>query len=223
MSAEGAVGGSMFITAHTRANMPAPTTPHFHTLILAAGRGRRMGGPKALLDIHGQPWWRIQSERLAATTIPATWVVSEPVRLALAPYAGAPECTVGADPDAPMFASILAGLRELAANPPRGVFVLPVDAPAPGPAVWRDLASAADSAPVVIPQYHGKSGHPVLLSWVWIERTLMPAAASAADPRTLRLDALIAPVARHLPVTDPCVVINLNTPDDVSAYLAFGH
>lgn len=204
--------------------MPALPTQNLHTLILAAGRGTRMGGPKALLTVAHEPWWRTQSRRLAATGIPTTWVVSDTVRAALAPSADAPQRLITADSAAPMFASILIGLRALAHTPPQAVFILPVDAPAPEPAVWQALADSVNDlhTPVAIPTFQGKSGHPVLLRWSWIESTLF-AAAHAADPATLRLDTLIAPVAHHIAVTDPCVVINLNTPDDVSAYLASGH
>lgn len=205
--------------------MPAPPPQHLHTLILAAGRGTRLGGPKALLTINHQPWWRIQSHRLAATKVPVTWIVSDLVRAALAEHQDAPTHLVRADSAAPMFASILAGLRVLAESPPQGVFILPVDAPAPEPSVWHALAAAAtDASPVTIPTFQSKTGHPAFLRWSWVERTLFRAVDSTApqDLAALRLDTLIAPVAQAIPVSDPSVAVNLNTPDDLSAYLSSG-
>lgn len=223
MNAEGAEGREL-TGQHTSVPMSVPPIQNLHTLILAAGRGTRMGGPKALLTFANEPWWRIQSRRLTSTGIPTAWVISDAVRAAIAPNGDGPQRLITADSGAPMFTSILTGLRALAPNPPQAVFILPVDAPVPEPSVWRTLAESVNDqdAPVSIPTFQGKTGHPVLLRWSWIESTLF-AAAPAADPTALRLDTLIAPVARRIPVTDPCVVINLNTPDDVSAYLASGH
>ncbi len=94
---------------------------------------------------------------------------------------------------------------------PSGVYVLPVDVPAPLPDVFNALAGAA----VAVPTCAGKSGHPVYLSSEWIERVLLP----VAGRRDGRLDELIRPDALHVPVTDPSVTVNLNTPDDVATWL----
>ncbi len=188
-----------------------------HVLVLAAGRGTRIGGPKALLDIAGRPWWQHQSAALASVGIAATWVVSDEVRAALASHQGAPPRLVTAASDAPMFASLLAGLRSLPDASIDGVFILPVDTPAPAPAVWHALAQAGG---VAIPAFQGRSGHPVLLHSPWVRGLLSRIAHEHLDPNSLRLDQLIAPVARQIPVDDPAVCVNLNTIDDVQAFLA---
>lgn len=194
--------------------MPPSDRPHI--LVLAAGRGRRMGGPKALMPVGGRPWHHWQSERLARLDFPATWVVSPAVAramLAEPPPTGAPPL-VTADPDAPMFASVHAGLQSLASTPPRGVFILPVDVPAPLSLDWHALA-ALD--PVAAPRHLARRGHPLWLAWPWAAARGLTAATCPADAR---LDELIRADVQTLDTTDPDTVVNLNTPADVAAWLA---
>jgi CTP:molybdopterin cytidylyltransferase MocA len=174
-------------------------------LVLAAGHGRRMGVPKALMTVGGRGWWRVQEERLTRAGVDRLWVVSPQVGAAVHGPA-----VVESSPDAPMFASVLAGV---AARPNASLFILPVDVPAPGPDIWRALAAAAGDR-VAVPTFNGEHGHPVALSRLWIDRALKPAG------ETMRLDHLIAPDTVYIPVHDRAVLVNLNTPDDARAWAA---
>lgn len=164
-----------------------------------------MGGPKALMTVGGQPWWRVQEQRLALAGIARLWVVSPDVRAAVRGLT-----TADADPDCPMFASVLAGVR---AAQGVGLFILPVDVPAPGPDVWRSLAAAAGGG-VAVPTFNGKRGHPIALSRLWIDRVLSHPGNNG------RLDRLSAPDTLDVAVADPGVLVNLNTPDEVRAWAA---
>ncbi len=183
-------------------------------IVLAAGRGRRMGGPKALMDVGGLAWWRIQAARLAGAGIRSAWVVSPEVAEAFGCEAGAPAALVIADADAPMFASVMAGLELLARDPPRAAFLLPIDVPAAGAGVWRELAEQGRPC---IPCFEGRHGHPLYLPWNWIEQNLLNARHELA---TTRLDDLVRPELAHADVTDNSVVMNLNTPADVAAWVS---
>jgi CTP:molybdopterin cytidylyltransferase MocA len=177
-------------------------------LVLAAGRGARMGGPKALMQVRGRAWWQVQEERLGS--IPRVWVaspiVADAMRACRAPI------RLG-NPDSPMFDSIRAGLTSALHSTTAGVFILPVDVPAPWLRTLESLA-AATGVGVALPAFAGQRGHPAALSRRWIERVLLPAPAGA------RLDRLIGPDAIELPVEDASVVVNLNTPRDVERWLA---
>jgi CTP:molybdopterin cytidylyltransferase MocA len=172
-----------------------------------------MGTPKALMSVDGRPWWRIQAERLAAAGLEATWVVSAAVQASIGGEGDAPQSMALADSSVPMFDSILAGVAAVRGLRPRGLFVLPIDVPAAGPAVWSALARTGG---VAIPTCGGRRGHPVYLPWGWLMGVL------AALPPSPRLDALIGPVATEVAVDDPSVLVNLNTPEDVRAWLAGG-
>lgn len=200
--------------------MTHPTDPsRWLVIVLAAGRGLRMGAPKALMMVRGEPWWRTQSRRLAQAGVHALWVVSPEVEGSMRDKPDAPVRRVISDPLAPMFASVLAGLRAAAAvsPPPAAVFVLPLDVPAPrGPDVYASLAS---SGCVALPAHAGIHGHPVCLPWSWVQATLNGSVARAAQPHALRLDELISAGAPPaiVAVNDPCVTLNINTPADLHA------
>jgi CTP:molybdopterin cytidylyltransferase MocA len=105
-------------------------------IVLAAGRGRRMGGPKALMTVGGLPWWQTQESRLAAAGVQRLWVVSAEVERAMRSGPAVAPPLVPADPDAPMFESVRAGVSAAGAAS-GGAFILPVDVPAPGRSTWQ--------------------------------------------------------------------------------------
>lgn len=188
-------------------------------IVLAAGRGRRMGGPKALMQVDTVPWWRVQRDRIAASGYRQSWVVSENVARAMreSDPAGAPEHVL-ANPDAPMFESLLIGLRWLAAmHTPRGVFVLPVDTPWPCDGAARTLIAGH---PAAIPTFEGRGGHPVWLSWTWASGLLAQEARGAVPASQRRLDALLTSTAARVAVDAREVITNLNTPQDVLRFIS---
>ena len=109
-----------------------------------------------------------------------------------------------------MFESVVAGVVALASRPPAGVFILPVDVPAPSRAT---LAALAGAGAVGVPRHAGARGHPVRLSWGWVREHLLD-----GDPRPRRLDRLIEGVAVPVDVEDSRVLVNLNTPADLEAW-----
>ncbi len=188
-------------------------------LVLAAGRGTRMGTPKALMLVGGEAWWMRQAQRIGEAGLGQTWVVSEAVRAGMVEQ-GAGVAFITADAGMPMFESLVAGLVSLIDDPPRGVFVLPVDVPAPGRGVFDCLSR---SAGVSVPVYRGTSGHPVYLPWGWVRgRVLTPGQGGEASPLDggrRRLDRLLDGEAVRVAVDDPAVVVNLNTPDDLERWI----
>ena len=200
-----------------------------HILVLAAGRGRRMGVPKALMTVESELWWRTQQARLEEVGAPATWVVSAHVRGELDGQEHPPERFAIADPDKPMFESLLVGLMTIATLQPRGVFVLPVDVPVPKVEVFRDLCIASNTREEprpAIPTYAGVTGHPVYLPWRWVCNIILPPehggrAAPLFGPQR-RLDTLLENRHDTVDVVDPTIHINLNTPADVENWLCPG-
>lgn len=181
-------------------------------LVLAAGRGTRMGGPKALMSVAGEPWWRHQQRRLDAIGLSSSWLVSPAVRAAMAGHADAPSRLIDADEAEPMFATLVRGARALSGLETRGVFVLPIDVPVPRASVWRALCAAEC---VAVPVYQGQRGHPIYLPWGWIEAELLP----RADDSSARLDELVRGERVEVPADDVACTMNLNTPDDLKDWL----
>ncbi len=138
--------------------------------ILAAGKGRRLGGRhKAALRLPSGESFAAAIVRSVRTAGIARCV------LVLRPGAPCPEdldpaafaCVRNPDPDrSGMLGSIHAALESEAARGAGALLVWPVDCPRVPPAVVRALcaAFAARGAPIVAPACEGRRGHPVLFA-----------------------------------------------------------
>lgn len=151
-------------------------------LLLAAGAGRRLGAPKALVELGGEPLVCRGIRLLRAGGCAPVVVVLGAAADAVGPLvqgAGAVG-VVAADWESGMGASLRAGLAALEDTTSQACVVALVDQPLVGPeAVRRLLATGADAA---VATYRGAPRNPVLLSRsVWRE-----VAASAAGDRGAR-------------------------------------
>lgn len=188
-------------------------------VVLAAGRGRRMGGPKALLQHHGETLLahHVHAAQLARLAGPICVTGAEAERVEAAHGEYPIQFVRSADPDAPMMDSVRLGL---AAVPKANVaYLTPVDVLPPRIDTFDLLAEALESAsPEVValrPRMRGKSGHPVIL---------LPEAIAALleGGGVQRLDAWLrekaaAGAVRDVDVDDYNVLSNFNSPNDLPA------
>jgi CTP:molybdopterin cytidylyltransferase MocA len=143
-------------------------------LVLAAGAGRRFGGPKALVRWRGELLVERAVRLLAAGGCEPVLVVLGAAAgevLAAADLGGATP-VVNPDWATGMGSSLRAGLAAVPAAATAVVVTL-VDTPGLGPAAVRRLAATGAAAAVAT--YQGVRGHPVLLS-----RGVLAAVAAAA-------------------------------------------
>ncbi len=204
-------------------------------LILAAGRGQRMGGrPKALLQIAG----RTTLSRCLDTCHAARQLapVGQPVvvlghgRLHVAAHHSTlrfandgvttePRYVTNPEPDRGQTSSVqvaLAAARERAAM--AGVLIWPVDHPfvqATDLAALVEEAGAHSEARVVLPSHAGRAGHPALV-------TTALADAILALPPEAPLRQLIRaerPTTRFVERQHPGVTLDLDTPEDLERAL----
>jgi len=144
-------------------------------VILSGGASRRMGSPKALVSYQGTPFL----EHLLAVTqhpgIGARRVVLGPdaelisKQIALAPE----EVVINNNWEQGQLSSIHAALRSLPPNI-AGLLLCPVDHPLVSAALVDSLIAAflESRAPVVVPTYQGRRGHPVIFSAAVFEELL---------------------------------------------------
>jgi CTP:molybdopterin cytidylyltransferase MocA len=133
-------------------------------VVLAAGAGRRMGAPKALVrDAEGTAWVVRISRLLAAGGCdPVVVVVGAAAAQVTAELSSEPVRVVEATNwEQGMGASLRAGLDAL--NPADAALVVPVDLPGLTAAAVRRIAAEAGRDALVRAVYAGTPGHPVLL------------------------------------------------------------
>ena len=148
-------------------------------LLLAAGAGRRMGTPKALVSDDGGSWLLRGLANLADGGCDRVTVVlgAETLqsRVLLAGATAPLRVIVAEDWDEGMGASLRAGLRSLSDSPDDGVVVSLVDLPDLVPeVVARVVAAGAGPAALARASYDAKPGHPVLLGrdhWAGVVET----------------------------------------------------
>src|ERR671911_575851 len=134
-------------------------------IVLAAGRSARLGRPKQLLPVHGEPLIRHTLGRVLASSLDQViLVVGHEADLVRDAVAGLPvECVFNPDSAAGQSTSVRAGLAALSSEVEAAVFILG-DQPGVAPNVIDDLIAAwrTSSAPVVVPRYEDRMGNPVL-------------------------------------------------------------
>lgn len=142
-------------------------------LVLAAGAGRRFGGPKALVELAGERLVDRAVRLLDEAGVTATYVVQGAAALTVpgAQVVDNPGWAEG------MGSSLRAGLAALP-GPVEAVVVLPVDQPGLTVAAVRRVLAAAGAdldRAAATATYAGRRGHPVLLG-----RAHWPAVAAGA-------------------------------------------
>jgi nicotine blue oxidoreductase len=184
-------------------------------IVLAAGRSRRMGRPKAFLRLGGRTFLERAVSALRDGGCEPVIVVAGPRGDAAADEtadaASRLGATVARNPDAesPQVASLRAGLRALGSDAEAAV-VTPVDVPRAGAEVVHALIAAftAKRCPVAQPFDGVRHGHPVLFARsVWGELLADPLPDGA---RTV----IHAHAAERAEVRVPVLAADVDTPDD---------
>jgi len=136
-------------------------------VILSGGASSRMGSPKALLPYQGRPFLEHLLEVTAHREIGVRRVVlgahAEPIAKAV--NLKADEIVINQEWEKGQLSSIQAGLRSL---PPGtdGMLLCLIDHPLISAALVQDLIEQFNKtkAPIVLPVYAGRRGHPVIFS-----------------------------------------------------------
>ena len=180
-------------------------------VVPAAGPSRRMGQEKILLPFGRSTLLETILETLAAAGVTEVVAVCRPdlpEAAARARGAGA-RVLFNPHPEEEMLVSIRLGLDAISPEV-RAVFIWPADHPAVARETIELLARRADPARALVPSHDSRRGHPAVIG-----RDLI-AAIREIPPREglrhlwrMRPDALL-----EIPVEDPGIVENLDTPED---------
>jgi len=187
-------------------------------VILAAGSGRRMGGPKARLRIGGESFLARAARLLARPGVASVAAVVG--RETLGAAAAGPPVGVAIlenpRPEEGMLSSILRGLDGAEAAGADAVLLHPVDHPLIEPAtVDRVVAALEAGALIAVPTHGSRRGHPggfARLAW--------PALRAAPAGRGARAVLADHPGwVVHVP-GDPGCVLGIDTPADYERWIA---
>lgn len=198
-------------------NFPMPT-PRRIGVLLAAGRGGRMGRTKQLVDwptVEGpKPLIAAAYDSIRPICDDMVVVLGHDAEAVAAALANRQFHSAQSDPDAPMFDSIRAGLEAARSIDPNATIVLqPADHPAVALATLTALTDWSLQPPVqaVIPEYQGRGGHPVL-----IPPTVAASILEADCPNGLGQFWIDHPEScNRLPVDDPTILRDIDTPGDL--------
>lgn len=181
-------------------------------IILAAGESRRMGTPKALLEVEPGITFLACLARTFAEAGAAPLVVVGAHAAEIVAAHPALKAVVNEGWPAGQLSSARVGVRAALIQGAARILIHPVDAPLIATTTaLRVLAHLAlDSA--VVPTWGGSPGHPLGLG---------ARAATQVFRQELQTleDAVAAVGPELLPVEDPAIVDNLNSPDAVRARL----
>jgi molybdenum cofactor cytidylyltransferase len=189
--------------------------PSFVGVILAAGASSRMGRDKALLPWRGGTFLSAAIRAMQSAT-DLVIVVAGANADALSPIVNAKAAfmTVNPDPAQGQFSSLRAGLQDVLNRGRDAAIVTLVDRPAADVATIEKLKdeflAADDKTWAVVPEYAGKHGHPIVIG-----REMMSAFLDAPDSSSARdVEHSLQSHIRYVPVDDPLVAANVDTPDD---------
>lgn len=184
-----------------------------HAIILAAGRGTRMGGPKALLTLDGETFLARAARLLRRPGIEAVSAVVGHEADRVKREAGLPRdvaIVVNLRYDEGMLTSIRAGLDRADSAGADAVLVHPVDHPLVDPAtVDAVVAALLGGATIAVPSHEGRRGHPAgfaRAAWGALRAALPDEGARAVLARHPEWIA-------HVPAGAGCVR-GVNTPAD---------
>ncbi len=205
--------------------------PSFCGVVLAAGESSRMGRDKALLPWPPQkPGAPLQSGTFLSAAIQ---LLQPPTDLVIvvagknAPwitpivYATGAFIVVNKAPERGQFSSLQVGLQEVLNHGRDAAIVSLVDRPPARPETLRKLCDAFTDAYekdkwAVIPQFGDRHGHPIIVGREMITAFLAAPPTSTARDVEHSIEGRIA----YVPVDDPLVVANVDTPDDYARLTA---
>lgn len=190
-----------------------PTALRIHAIILAAGRGARMGGPKALLALEGETFLARVAGRLRRPGVErVTAVIGHEADRVRREAASPADVAMIMNPHYAegMLTSILCGLDDAEDAGADAVLVHPVDHPlVEADTVDAVVAALSRGATIAVPSHGGRRGHPAGFA----RRAWAALRAAAPDEGARGVLARHPEWIEHVPAGEECL-LGVNTSED---------
>ena len=182
-------------------------------VVLAAGEGRRIGGPKALLRAQGESFLARCLRLLAeAGADPLIGVLGHEAERVAAEAGAPPEAVLVANHRhrEGMLSSVLCGVTEAETRGAEALLLHPVDHPLVSPETLRRLMTALEAgARIAVPSHAGRRGHPAgFAAEAWLGLREAPPQAGARALLAAHPDWIV-----HVPADASCL-LGIDTPVD---------
>ena len=182
-------------------------------ILLAAGQGRRIGVPKALLRLEGETFHARGLRAFRDAGLETIVVVNRDVDEALGVAQVGEHRVLNPDPDHPsgMFESVRLAAGAAIERDASGALYLPVDLPLVTPSDIRAVvAILGGGASIVVPTHSERRGHPIGASrGVLAEILASPASTTLRDIVRRDADRVV-----EVPASEGAI-LGVNTPEDL--------
>ncbi len=176
-------------------------------IILAAGEGKRMGQPKALLEHEkGKSFLEQLISTFGKAGCQALVVVGNAAEQVQAQHPRA-ELVENPDWQRGQFSSVKVGLQAALRKGSEVLLLHPVDMPLIRPTTVSALVKELRGADGVVPEFEGAAGHPLVLTRAAAEQVLAMDDVPHLEAAQQRLNIL------RVKTKDPAVMVNINTPE----------
>ena len=182
-------------------------------LLLAAGFSKRFGDTKLFARLDTGNTVLAETYSRLSTVIPEIIVVSRP-ELSAEVAQQAKSAEIFSEADRGMGASLAFGINKVAEQGWDACMICLADMPFIQESTYRRLAESADKSSIVMPSYDGKVGNPVVFGSIYFPELIQ--VSGDAGGRSV--------VRRHqdqtieVPVTDPAVLADIDTPEELKRY-----
>ncbi len=199
-------------------SQPINTQGSLFAVVPAAGRSSRMGQPKQLLDVDGQPMLQaviepiVACEQVTSTIVVTNSLVASTLDLSISGVG----VVLNDEPDAEMIDSVRLGITDLQKryelDPHTGILICPGDQPGLRTGDIQQCCKAFLDTPnkIIIAAHNGKTGHPMIFPASYIPFIM----SGACDTGLRELPNQHSQAVVAVEIASSAVVRNINTPQD---------